>query len=272
MKGTMMFPGEDREYDAGSRMHVLEWLESQEFLPLLRGLVAPIGFTVLDDAAYQPKGRHDHRESVLVGLQDPFLSAKQQAELKDWWLVHKKGFKLPTWDLVVSAFDATKRGALILVEAKAHASELSAAAKPFPSRAEQEQQERSEENHARIADAIAEANAALQAYIPSIRLSRDDSYQLSNRIAFAWKLASLGLPTALVYLGFIGDNAIGVGAHRLPAPSDWYSAFDLHSAKHFPPDKQGSPINCGAASFWPLVRDMPVLRNSPPIDQRRILK
>lgn len=37
-------------------------------------------------------------------------------------------------------------------------------------------------------------------------LSADHHYQLANRLASAWKLSSLGLQVALVYLGFIGDE------------------------------------------------------------------
>lgn len=31
-------------------------------------------------------------------------------------------------------------------------------------------------------------------------------YQLANRVAYAWKLADLGLPVVLLYLGFTGDT------------------------------------------------------------------
>ena len=42
-------------------------------------------------------------------------------------------------------------------------------------------------------------------------------------------------------------------------PVDGQSAFDSHSAKHFSVACQGQPIDRGAASFWLLVRDLPVL-------------
>jgi len=38
------------------------------------------------------------------------------------------------------------------------------------------------------------------------QLSRDSLYQLANRFAWAWKIASLGVPVALVYLGFIAAD------------------------------------------------------------------
>jgi hypothetical protein len=104
-----------RDVDAGSRMHVLDWVQSQQFLPILRSWVQPIGFTVPEDAVRQPKGRHDHRESVLR----EFVSPEQHAALTGWWLGYKIRAKLPTWDLVVAACDATGCKALVLVEAKA---------------------------------------------------------------------------------------------------------------------------------------------------------
>jgi hypothetical protein len=56
--------------------------------------------------------------------------------------------------------------------------------------------------------AISEATSALQLIAPEISLSRDYCYQFANRIAFAWKIASTGVPVAMIYLGFIGDARI----------------------------------------------------------------
>jgi hypothetical protein len=122
-----------------------------------------------------------------------------------------------------------------------------------------DEQKRSKDNHERIAAAVAEASSDLQTKAPGILLSRNYNYQLSNRIAFAWKLASMGVPTALIYLGFIGDENIATDPHRLVVPSDWQSAFDFHSVRSFPAAYQGHRIDCGAASFWLLVRNLSVL-------------
>jgi hypothetical protein len=75
----------------------------------------------------------------------------------------------------------------VLVEAKAHAMELSSTGKLLVRRRTEAMQDRSKTNHQRIAEAIAEANIALRRAIPEIVLSRDKSYQFANRIAFAWK-------------------------------------------------------------------------------------
>jgi len=36
-------------------------------------------------------------------------------------------------------------------------------------------------------------------------------YQLSNRLAFLWRLAKADIPTVLVYLGCTGDQPFGTG-------------------------------------------------------------
>ena len=135
---------ERREEDAGSRMHVLDWLKSSQFFPTLRELVTPIGFAIAENTERQPKGRNDHRESVLVGKKEPFLSRDQQDRLQDWWLVYKDGAKLPTWDLVVAASDASHHPALVLVEAKAHGTELRESGKDRSRRKTSEQQARTD--------------------------------------------------------------------------------------------------------------------------------
>jgi hypothetical protein len=60
-------------------------------------------------------------------------------------------------------------------------------------------------NHGYIGRCIAEARDGLRRFIPSISIDRDRNYQLSNRIASAWKLVDCGMPTVLHYLGFSGD-------------------------------------------------------------------
>jgi hypothetical protein len=263
---------EKRDTDAGSRMHMLDWLESPQFLPTLRGFVETINFVIQDNAARRPRDRNDHRESVLVGRNEPFLSQSQRDELCTWWVVHRRGAKLPTWDLVISASDASGRPALVLIEAKAHAIELSKSGKAWPQRRKPEQQARSVDNHEKIGRAICEASVNLARTVPGILLSRDKSYQFANRIAFAWKLASLGIPIALIYLGFIGDGEIISHAEDcFRMSNDWQDAFRSHTAGHFPAEMHARKIDCGAASFWLLVRDMQVLRQSPPIEKRRFL-
>lgn len=108
--------------NAGSHKHILDWSESNDFIPSLQRIVGTIGFNVCINADRQPKGYDDCRESTLTSKEDSFLTRCQAMCVRKWWLV--KGTKLPTWDLVVRAEDICKRAALVLVEAKAHISEL----------------------------------------------------------------------------------------------------------------------------------------------------
>jgi hypothetical protein len=113
---------------------------------------------------------------------------------------------------------------------------------------------------------------ALQRIAPEISLSRDYCYQFANRIAFAWKIASMGVPVAMIYLGFIGDAGIISGIDDFfNDTSEWRKSFAEHTARCFPSSMYDREINCGAASFWLLVRDLHVLRQSPPIARRRNL-
>jgi hypothetical protein len=220
---------------------------------------------------WRPKGRDAHSESVLVGVEDKFLQPDQRHALQEWWIVHRRGSKFPTWDLVASATSPYGKPALILVEAKAHAAELKPDGKGKAVRDTEEQQQRTDENHARIAAAIREASQALASNLRGVTLTADANYQFANRVAFSWKLASLGIPVVLIYLGFIGDDQIATKG-TLMADEDWRRAFVDHTALHFPGAHLEKPIATeGGAPFWVVLRTLRVKRSSPPIAERRPL-
>lgn len=254
---------------AGSAMHVLDWLESSEFVDSVQHMIATTGLAVSNTEQWQPKGYADSRESVLVGKDDPFLSTAQCEELLDWWLVHRRGAKMPTWDLIMPATTATGTPALILFEAKGHGTELSSEGKKPPVRDTPEAQARSDENHAQIGAAIQQASTELGRSIQGISIALDASYQFSNRIAFAWKLASMGIPVALVYLGFVGDSEIAPLGDYFANDEEWDTVFQQYIQPHFPLAKLEQEIDCGKASFWLLSRSLPCLQQSPPRAQRQ---
>jgi len=94
----------------------------------------------------------------------------------------------------VSTCKIAGRDGLLLIEAKAHDRELE----------EEGKRPGDSDNHKQIGAAIEEANRELNAIIPGWHLSRYSHYQLSNRFTWAWKLAALGTPTILAYVGFLG--------------------------------------------------------------------
>lgn len=268
----MTNPKTHKELDAGSRMHVLDLLDAPDFIPTMQGLIEDLPFRISEHSQWRPKGRHDPRESVLTGVADPFLSLEAKSELLDWWLVHKRGAKLPTWDLVMTASTPSGSNALILVEAKAHVSEFGTGGKPKAVRETLDQRARSDANHQRIATAIDEASEFLGKSIPGVLLTRDAHYQFANRVAFAWKLASMGVPVVLVYLGFTGDTAISKPGDFFADDHHWQSAFRSHIAPHFPSDTLEKEIDCGAASFWLVSRSLTARRVSPDVNQRSSLR
>jgi hypothetical protein len=114
-----------------------------------------------------------------------------------------------------------------------------------------------------VGEAIEGARVALEEKLPGILISRDRSYQLSNRIAFAWRLASLGIPTVLVYLGFIGDKGIWQAGAPFNSQDHWERIFKGHLSAVCPLKILDGPISAGAADFWLQVRSRLVLNHSP---------
>jgi hypothetical protein len=146
-----------------------------------------------------------------------------------------------------------------LVEAKANVSELKADGKVLDPSAS----ENSKKNHKKISHAIREANEALNKLIPGVSISRDSHYQLSNRIAFSWKLASLGIPIVLVYLGFCGDRGIIDVGEPIKNQSHLKRLMQQYSEKVLPNDFFDREINCGSATFQLIIRSRDVKEISP---------
>ena len=152
-----------------------------------------------------------------------FLLPKIQSDLRDWWLVVSRGANTPNWD-VSSTCEVEGKPGLLLVEAKAHANELSAAGKTKPNTPN------GWENHKRIGSAIAEANTELMRITGGHwGLSINDHYQLANRFAWSWKLASLGVPIVLVYLGFLHANDMAKNGTLFRSGEDWTSTLMRHA-------------------------------------------
>ena len=140
----------------------------------------------------------------------------------------------------------------MLVEAKAHGSELSAAGKRIRPSASS----KTHQNHGRICKAIAEASAALNKIGCGVNLSSGTHYQLANRVAFAWKLASMGVPVILVYLAFLGDTSVG---EPIRDQDHWQEIFMDHTKSIIPPDFVEHEVDCGSAAFRILLRSRPAL-------------
>lgn len=242
----------------GSKKHVLDWTSRPEFVVEVLQLIAPIECRISAHSQWLPRGYVRPDEAVL-GTFGPKVMARPELwdTLRSWWLASEKRANTPNWDIAVSCEIEGVAG-LVLVEAKANLPELGHAGKTLDSKPSAA----SEANHHRIGVAIQEACTALRDCDRGVAISRDSHYQLSNRIAFTWKLASLGVPTVLVYLGFCGDNGIADVGAPFKDDTHWRTCFAEYARPVAPMTLFEHRIDCGSAPAWFLVRSRAVLEES----------
>jgi hypothetical protein len=140
---------------------------------------------------WAPRGFLEPDEAKL-GETPGFLEEEDRETLTRWWLARRARANTLNWDLVSTCRIKARKG-LVLVEAKSHEGEL----------ANDRCTATDKKNLDKIEKALGEANEAWNALAPGAALSANAHYQLSNRFAFSWKLASMGIPVVLVYLGFL---------------------------------------------------------------------
>ena len=179
-------------------------------------------------------------------------------QLASWWLAKPKSANTPNWDIASTCTIQGKKG-LVLVEAKAHCNELSESGKSQPT------SPNSQKNHEQIGRAICEANRALRS-ATSCRgwnLSRDSHYQLSNRFAWSWKLASLGIPVVLIYLGFLNACDMSDQGCTFPSLADWERTLKSHSQGIVPEACWGKWLHISGTPMIPIIRalDQPFTRD-----------
>ncbi len=244
----------------GSQKHILDWTSRPEFCLELLRLVSPVEVRVSGRSRWMPRG-HDVPEEARLETFGPeaLPDVKVWSSLRTCWLAHEEGANTPNWDLALSC-EVEGQPGLVLIEAKANVSELKTSGKLLAPRASQA----SCDNHDRIAAAITEACLQLRQISPMTRISRDSHYQLSNRVAFTWKLASLGLNTVLVYLGFCGDDGIADVGEPIKDPVHWNEVFAAYAHSLIPEDLFERRIDCGAASMWLQLRSRHVIEASKP--------
>ncbi len=149
-----------------------------------------------NDFKYYPQGFTDWREIEIDKEKIPINGSIDYCEkLNSWWL--ERSARTPVWDFACTAEINGKQG-FILVEAKAHMNELL------------KEQDKSgarmgSPNRRKIVEALSHIEREY-----NYKLSADNHYQLSNRLAWSLKLASLGIPVVLIYLGCIKTEEMTV--------------------------------------------------------------
>lgn len=225
----------------GSRLRCLmaTSLAAREVAAFLNQIVQPHAQVTIQDS-WQPRGLLE-RDEARLGESPGFLTADQREALTAWWLAIRERANTPNWD-IVSTCRVDGRPGLVLVEAKAHSGELHREGKATGN----------SENDECISAAVAEANKALGGNATGWSLCTDTHYQRCNRFAWAWKVASLGVPVVLVYLGFLDSHEMGDGAFR--TPEAWRSCLLAHADGVVPPGAWEQRLPGGNSWFVPIIR------------------
>lgn len=212
----------------------------------LTNLVAPHAWIDPGDK-WMPRGFLNPAEAKLVPPEQLMASDHCNA-LADWWLAESQGANRPNWDIASTAEIEGRRG-LVLVEAKAHSTELSSGGKSAIGASEA-----SRANDSRIRAAIRQASDSLGGDQAGWHLSADAHYQLSNRFAWSWKIAALGMPVVLVYLGFL--NAEDMADQGIPFSSadQWEDVVWQHADQIVPRSAWNEPIDVFGTPMRAMIR------------------
>jgi hypothetical protein len=242
----------------GSRKHILDLLGRKDFPGILNNLIRNSNAIVASEDIHIPRGYDDPDEMELRDFGPKYLAGLiDRSSIRTWWPDYPA--KSPQWDLLVTCTVARKRG-LVLLEAKANEAELDWKGKPLRKKASED----SILNHQQIDRCITEACQSLNEMIPGVNIQRDSHYQLANRVAFAWKLAQSGMPTVLLYLGFLGDTGIVDVGIPFRDNDHWQRVMGayIHGVllQSFPETR--IKFNNGGSMIM-LIRSLPVVELSP---------
>jgi hypothetical protein len=81
---------------------------------------------------------------------------------------------------------------------------------------------------------------------------------MSNRFAWAWKLADLRIPVILIYLGFLNAQEMSDKSKPFVDHADWEYAVKRHSQSLFAPEVWARRLAIGGVPFIPLIRSLDV--------------
>lgn len=243
------------QHNRGSSFHLLQWTRKDRtvFASSLTRLINLPNVSITSSDWWRPAGDTNPVEARTENLPDEILSLQHKTSIRNWWLKHPTGANTPNWDFIGSAMIDGQKG-LVLIEAKAHKKEASFEGKLLKVDASQ----KSKENHQHIRNAIAEASDSLSAKYPDIHISVDAHYQLANRIAYAWKFASLGIPVVLLYLGFLNDVNMSDVGEPFGSNAERDEFIQDYTRGVFPLNLWNTAIDCGNCGFYFGVRAMDI--------------
>lgn len=227
----------------GSKNAVLKLIDSDHFLKSINELIEETGAKITNYDNWMPKSLNMRKEGQLKLFLKYNFSKQLYTDLVKWWLHTNE--TTPNWDLISTCTIEGERG-LLLVEAKAHNSELENATFANSTGTS----ENSIKNHYKIGEAIQQANTAINKQIDGVCISRDKCYQMSNRVAHTWWLANQGIPVVLLYLGCLKCEDMVNGRRTLFATDEeWQTAFTNHANLVGVNNLVGKKVDCGKSNF-----------------------
>jgi len=201
-----------------------------------------------------PQGFKDLEEAQLDKA-PRLINATLGRQLRVWWLAaDRPEATTPIFDIASTCTIDGKAG-LLLVEAKAHDQELikETAGRELTQDASEERKA----THKPIGSAILSARDGLhEATSLEWHLSRDSHYQMSNRFAWSWKLAEVGVPVVLIYLGFLNAEEMANRGKPFRDHAEWERAVKVHSEPLFPSEVWNQRWMCNGQPFVPLIRSV----------------
>jgi hypothetical protein len=206
---------------------------------------------------WQPRG-FDAPDEARLDRSPRFLGAAQRKLLTDWWLAVPRGANTPNWDIASTATIDGREG-LVLVEAKAHANEIKIDDRSTSS---------NPRNRGRIIAAIGQANVGLNNAMPGWAMSVDRCYQLCNRFAWSWKVATLGTPVLLVYLGFLNDDDMQKEGEPFADHESWERRLHEHTRGVIPPAAWEKAIDVEGTRLRAVIRSIELEPQTAPSPSR----
>ena len=236
------------------RCHLLTHGSPDAVAARLTALAAPFASVASSDR-WMPQGFADLEEAQLHKA-PRLLPAALNARLGRWWLpADRLDARTPNFD-IASTCTIDGAPALLLVEAKAHDTELRKEAAGRRLAADDSIERRA--SHATIGAAIESARMALEAATRlTWHISRDSHYQMSSRFAWSWKLTELGIPVVLVYLGLLkADDMSKPGEVPFSDAAAWETLVRSHSAPLFPGEVWDRRWSVKGVPLIPLIRSL----------------
>jgi len=255
---TILFPRLNRKEQRGSkpRCHLLTRGSDQDVAERLTGIVAPFA-TVSASDHWMPSG-FDSVQECQLHRRSSVLDSDLCGKLAAWWLPEDQlTDRTPNFDIAATC-SVDGRPGIILVEAKAHDNELirESEGRKETSKEPIEQRQR-ESSHRTIRIAIDQARAGLnQGTGLNVGISLDRCYQMSNRFAWAWKLAESGVPVVLVYLGFLNAEDMSKDGRPFNTHEDWEQLVRSHAAAIVPGEVWERKWEINGSAFIPIIRSI----------------